>query len=214
MYDYGGLFNSKFIQFEYSTKEKIVEYINKIIKSNVSIDELLAFIEYYKENVMDFEEASKEFGGYGGTKFDDDTYFDLVPPEIRKEIIGKDKTKYKLLPINRLTTVYLNINKKKLKEQYDKKYSPSKGKKYVKDNNLEFKVDKTKKEKEKEKEKDKTKSKKKLNLKPFRMELKEKGGDITEEEVENLEKIFDYDKKKLFEEFDFKWNPELKGLLI
>tara|TARA_R110000765_G_scaffold147565_2_gene250109 strand:- start:1419 stop:2933 length:1515 start_codon:yes stop_codon:yes gene_type:complete len=61
----------------------------------------------------------------------------------------------------------------------------------------------------------KKKKKKKLNIKPFRMEIKEKVGDITEEEeVANLEKIFDYDKKKLFEEFDFKFTPELKGLLI
>jgi len=57
------------------------------------------------------------------------------------------------------------------------------------------------------------KKKKKLNIKPVRMELKEKGGDITEEEVENLEKIFDYDKKKLQDTFDFKFAPELKGLL-
>jgi len=57
------------------------------------------------------------------------------------------------------------------------------------------------------------KKKKKLKIKPFRMELKETGGDITEEEVANLEKIFDYDKKTLEDTFDFKFAPELKGLL-
>jgi len=185
MYDYGVLFNSEFNFFEYSTKEKIVEAINKIIKSNISIDELSAFIEYYKNNVMNFQEADEEFGGYGGTKYEEDTVFDLVPPEIKKEIVGEGKN-FKHSPKGEPVASYFNINTKKLKQQYDKKYSASNGKKYMIDNNLEFKVDKPKKEKAK------TEGKKKLNVAPYR---------------------FEYDKDKLFEEFDFKFSPELKGLL-
>lgn len=184
LYDYGALFNSEFNFFEYSTKEKIVEAINKIIKSNISIDELSAFIEYYKENIMNFQEASEEFGGYGD--YDEDKLFDLVPPEIKKEIIGEGKNNWEIMPKSEFVSSYFNINTKKLKEQYDKKYSASNGKKYMIDNNLEFKVDKPK------KDKDKTEGKKKLNIAPYR---------------------FEYDKDKLFEEFDFKFAPELKGLL-
>ena len=185
MYDYGSVFNSEFNYFEYSTKEKIVEAINKIIKSNISIDELSAFLEYYKENVMDTQQANEEFGGYGKTKYDEDTHFDLVPPEIKKEIIGEGNRNFKIIPKGD-SEVFFNIDKKKLKEQYDKKYSMSNGKKYMIDNNLEFKVDKPKKEKAK------TEGKKKLNIAPYK---------------------FEYDKDKLFEEFDFKFSPELKGLL-
>lgn len=184
LYDFSALFNSEFNFFEYSTKEKIVEAINKIIKSNISIDELSAFIEYYKENIMNFQEASEEFGGYGD--YDEDTYFSFVPPEIRKKIMGEGKRNWKTMSKDEPVASYFNINTKKLKEQYDKKYSASNGKKYMIDNNLEFKVDKPK------KEKDKTEGKKKLNIAPYR---------------------FEYDKDKLFEEFDFKFAPELKGLL-
>lgn len=184
LYDFSALFNSEFNFFEYSTKEKIVEAINKIIKSNISIDELSAFIEYYKENIMNFQEASEEFGGYGD--YDEDTYFSFVPPEIRKKIMGEGNRNWKTMSKDEPVASYFNINTKKLKEQYDKKYSASNGKKYMIDNNLEFKVDKPK------KEKDKTEGKKKLNIAPYR---------------------FEYDKDKLFEEFDFKFAPELKGLL-
>lgn len=184
LYDFSALFNSEFNFFEYSTKEKIVEAINKIIKSNISIDELSAFIEYYKENIMNFQEASEEFGGYGD--YDEDTYFSFVPPEIRKKIMGEGNRNWKTMSKDEPVASYFNINTKKLKQQYDKKYSASNGKKYMIDNNLEFKVDKPK------KEKDKTEGKKKLNIAPYR---------------------FEYDKDKLFEEFDFKFAPELKGLL-